>query len=81
MRGAHQRWPDWSTSYMCDLIVCEAHSSLSGSRIGVVELRCRKSSLQREAHSGAAVFRSVAAKRFELSTRPREKVSETFHRT
>ena len=66
--GAHQRWVKLC---MCDLIVCEAHNSLSGSRIGAV----RNSSLQREMHSGefGRCFPGGVAKRFELSTGLREK--------
>ena len=33
--GAHQRW----FNFVCDAIVCDAHSSLSGSKMGAVEQR------------------------------------------
>ena len=46
--GAHQRW----VNFVCDPIVSDAHSSLSGSKMGSVERRSRNSSLQRETRSG-----------------------------
>ena len=41
-----------TTKFVCDQIVCDAQSSLYGSRKGAVEQRSRNSLLQREMHSG-----------------------------
>ena len=68
---------DGSTSCICDPIVCEAHSSLSGSRIGAV----RNSSLQREMHSGefGRCFPGCSEKIWAVDG-PAGEVSETYHR-
>ena len=41
-----------TTKFVCDPIVCDAQSSLYGSRKSAVEQRSRNSFLQREMHSG-----------------------------
>ena len=41
-----------TTRFVCDQIVCDAQSSLFGSRKGAVEQRSRNPLLQREMHSG-----------------------------
>ena len=70
-----------STSCMCDQIVCEAHSSLSGSRTGAVKRRSRNSLLQMETHSGelGRCFPGCSENIWAVDG-PEGEVFETYHR-
>ena len=70
-----------TTKFVCNPIVCDAQSSLCGSRKGAVEQRSRNSFRQREMHSGelGRCFPGCSEKIWAFDG-PAEGVSESYHR-
>ena len=71
-----------TTKFVCDPIVCDAQSSLYGSRKSAVEQRSTNSLLQREMHSGelGRCFPGCSEKMWAVDGPPAKGVSESYHR-